>query len=203
MLQFIDYEVRADLSTSYNVERKRCVADDQDITRTRSTFWMKKKWKNINSSRRSTELLENWWVKMEKRGSHWCVCVDSKNCKIYIDRWRPLWVLCYCKTLAGNLPMLITVCTFFAAWWSLFVSYLQLLSFIWLQYETRNTSCYGYWYRAFLAHWPVRLILNMTLLDSAVVDSVGEWCVHNLIWCSVPMVGVLWSVPHSVIDRCG
>ena len=42
MLQFIDYEVRADLSTSYNVERKRCVADDQDITRTRSTFWMKK-----------------------------------------------------------------------------------------------------------------------------------------------------------------
>ena len=115
MLQFIDYEVRADLSTSYNVERKRCVADDQDITRTRSTFWMKKKWKNINSSRRSTELLENWWVKMEKRGSHWCVCVDSKNCKIYIDRWRPLWVLCYCKTLAGNLPMLITVCTFFAA----------------------------------------------------------------------------------------
>ena len=33
--------------------------------------------------------------------------------------------------------------------------------------------------------------------------SIGEWCVHNLIWCSVPMVGVLWSVPHSVIDRCG
>ena len=75
-----------------------------------------------------------WWVKMEKRGSHWCVCVDSKNCK-YIDRWRPLWVLCYCKTLAGNLPMLITVCTRGWAWWSLFVSYLQLLSFIWLQYE--------------------------------------------------------------------
>jgi len=28
MLQFIDYEVGADLSTSYNVKGKRCVADD-------------------------------------------------------------------------------------------------------------------------------------------------------------------------------
>jgi len=28
MLQSIDYEVRVDMSTSYNVERKRCAADN-------------------------------------------------------------------------------------------------------------------------------------------------------------------------------
>jgi len=93
---------------------------------------------------------------------------NINNCKYiladdrcgYFVTVKPLQATCRCLLLF--VPR---------GWWSLFISYLQLLSFIWLQYETRNTSCYGYWYRAFLAHkWPVHPILNMTLLASAVVD---------------------------------
>jgi len=84
-------------------------------------------WKNINSSRRSTKLLENWWVKMEKRGSHWCVCVDSKTCKYiliaddrcgYFVTVKPLQATCRCLLLFvpfSRLSLMVIVCILFTA----------------------------------------------------------------------------------------